>query len=167
MGRFRRTPARGVNVNGQLSAAKLQLGFAQQFHEAIHDTPPECASVERELGGVAKGRLDDELDRSALEPGAKGPQPGWIGYFAGGQHHATDRLRPVRDQVRGGEFDDAPDAAGAEVVMDDEELHNRQPLRLFVCGLEIACHQAGSRKFDTKHTLRMPAAHKRPRLAKP
>ena len=36
----------------------------------------------------------------------------------------TARIRSgaVRDQVRCGEFDDTPDAAGSEVVMDDEQI---------------------------------------------
>jgi hypothetical protein len=43
-----------------------------------------------------------------------------VGRFVGGRHHGKDALRPVRDQVRRCEFDDTPDAARTEDVMDDD-----------------------------------------------
>ena len=79
-------------------------------------------AIRRQFGHIAKGRLDEDLDGRAVEPLAKGPQPGRVGRFAGGQHHGPDTLRPVRDQVRRGKFDDPPHAAGTEVVMDDDQF---------------------------------------------
>ena len=106
--------------------AVVAHGLAQQFHDAIHHAAPERLAVQRQFGHVAKRRLDQDLDGRAVEPLAKGPQPGRVGRFAGGQHHGTDSLRPVRDQVRRGEFDDAPHAAGTEVVMDDDQLQRAE-----------------------------------------
>ena len=71
-------------------------GLAQQFLDAVQHATIEIPASLRQFGHVAKRRLDHELDGRAVEPLAKGPQPGRVGRFAGGQHHGPNTLRPVR-----------------------------------------------------------------------
>ena len=50
--------------------------------------------------------------------------PCLIGRLARGEHNAGDGARRFMHEMWRGEFDDPPDAAGAEVIVNDDELHD-------------------------------------------
>jgi len=81
-------------------------------------TPPVLVLVPPRQSAVRSPRLKNfnvamhGWDEQILIPGKAAASR------AGARHHRA------RDQVRRGEFDDAPHAAGAEMVMDDEQLHS-------------------------------------------
>ncbi len=74
---------------------------------------------------VAEGGFDEQADWAGEEAGLELEEPGGVGRLAGQQPGFGDvRVEPA-DEERGGEFDDAADPAGSEVVVGDEQNHGR------------------------------------------
>ena len=48
-----------------------------------------------------------------------------IGALAGGEHDARNGAQGRANQMRRGEFDDASDASGAKVIVNDDQSHKR------------------------------------------
>src|SRR5437867_8369489 len=72
---------------------------------------------------VPEARLDNKAHRWAAEQRLKALAPIAIGGFATGQHHHVNGQARRMREVRGGQLNDAPDATGTKVTMDDDELH--------------------------------------------
>lgn len=66
----------------------------------------------------------------------EGLVPFFIGGFPARQCDGL-HLWQLSQQMRSGEFDDAPDAAGAEVIMDDDEFHTRQVAKTILRFLKL------------------------------
>ena len=75
------------------------------------------------FGEVIERALDKHFDSHARQLPREVVVPLAVGPLAGGEHDARDGARGFAHQVRRGQFDDAPDAAGAKVIMDDDQLH--------------------------------------------
>ena len=65
-----------------------------------------------------------DLESGGLQPGGKLLIPFCVVGFAAGQRHGGDGRKPAQE-MRRGEFDDAPDAAGPQMIMDNDQIHVR------------------------------------------
>ncbi len=54
------------------------------------------------------------------------PIPLLVLRFTDGENDLVYRATAGLHEVRHGQFDDAPDAAGTEVIVDDDQLHSRE-----------------------------------------
>ncbi len=74
------------------------------------------------FGKIAEGGLDNELNGGRGELLAEMMAPGLGRGFPGGKDDFSRGMGRRAQEMWGGEFNDAPDAAGAEMVMEDDEL---------------------------------------------
>ena len=91
------------------------------------------------FGEVIERGFDLHLDRHSAQLFGETRVPVIVGPLAGGDDDAGDRMRCFTHQMRHGEFDDTPDAAGAQVIMDDDRPHNPRRVSPSACVGQRVC----------------------------
>src|SRR6266542_1515097 len=96
--------------------------WVEQSLQAALDLPAHCSRRSILFGKVAKRRFHERLDWRLLQDAQEKLAPMTVGSLPGGQGDTSDRAsKPVHD-MRRGQLDDPPDAAGPEVRVEDDQF---------------------------------------------
>jgi len=96
---------------------------ADQSANALLDAPLPNRTRFLHFRPVAKGWLHDDLNAHAWKFFAETAQPGSFRSLARGQHYRANRFRPVRHQMRRGQFNYTPHPSRPEMMMNYDESH--------------------------------------------
>lgn len=100
------------------------VGTGEDFCKCGADSLGHAPGRAALFGEIAEGRFDRHLNGHARQLPGEAGVPLAVVVPAGGDHHARDGARRFANQVRQGKFNDAPDAARAKVIMNDDQPHN-------------------------------------------
>ncbi|OQB91272.1 MAG: hypothetical protein BWX84_01457 [Verrucomicrobia bacterium ADurb.Bin118] len=125
-------------------------------------TGPETAQLlaqrglrARLFGQIAEHGINPARYAPARQPGPKTVEPGRVRRLARGEDEFGPGRGQLAQQMRRGQFNDAPHAAGAKVIMHDDKFHSRQCFMAAPAGrpffradaAKLDGHQPGMRKF--------------------
>ena len=76
------------------------------------------------FGEIVESGFNDKFDRRAGQSLLETEVPFPVVRFAAGEHDCFDGAAELAHKVGRGQFDDAPNSTGAQVVVDDDEIQN-------------------------------------------